>query len=82
MERITGKRGHRRDLTELVHAYEEEFENLPAPASEKDRWRGLARWIIRDKFAPDSRRWHRKLGISSTIRRLRALRRWKWLLAR
>lgn len=79
MERITGKRGQRRDLTELVQAFEEAFENLPASASEKDRWRRLARWIIRDKFAPDSRRWHRKFGISSTIRKLRALRRWKWL---
>jgi hypothetical protein len=82
MERITGKKGHRRDLTELVRAFEEEFELLPAPASEKDRWRRLAHWIIRDKFAPDSRRWHRKFAISSTIRKLRALRRWNWLFAR
>jgi len=80
MERITGRKGQRRDLSELVTAYIEEFERLPAPPEEKDRWRGLAHWIIQDKFSPDSRRWHRKFGISSTIRRLRALRRWKWLL--
>lgn len=81
MERITGQKGHRRDLSELVKAFQEEFENLPAPAKEKDRWRRLAYWIIRDKFAPDSRRWHRKFGISSMIRRFRVLRRWKWLFA-
>jgi glycosyltransferase involved in cell wall biosynthesis len=76
MERITGRSGGRRDLSELVTAYMEEFENLPAPAHEKDRWRGLAHWLIRDKFAPDSRRWHRKFGVTATVRRMRALRRW------
>ena len=81
MERITGKRGSERNLDELIKAYEEEFENLPASAQEKDRYRPFMRFLVRDKFAKDSRHWHRKFGVMSVVKRIRAIRRISWRLS-
>lgn len=81
MERITGKRGSERNLDELIKAYEEEFENLPASAQEKDRYRPFMRFLVRDKFAKDSRHWHRKFGVMSVVKRIRAFRRISWWLS-
>ena len=81
MERITGKRGLERNLDALINAYEEEFENLPASAREKDRFRPFMRFLVHDKFAKDSRHWHRKFGIMSMVKRVRAIRRIPWMLS-
>ena len=81
MERITGKRGVVRNLDELIQAYEEEFENLPTSPQQKDFYRPFMRFLVHDKFAKDSRHWHRKFGIMSVVKRLRVMRRISWLLS-